>query len=29
LDAEMSNDERAAEEFDAQMAHVRTVAATS
>ena len=29
LDAEMANDERAAEEFDAQMTHVRTVAASS
>jgi len=29
LDAEMTNDERAAEEFDAQMAHVETVAASS
>jgi hypothetical protein len=29
LDAEMTNDERAAEEFDAQMAHVQSVAASS
>jgi hypothetical protein len=29
LDAEMTHDERAAEEFDAQMTHVRTVAASS
>jgi hypothetical protein len=29
LDAEMANDERAAEEFDAQMEHVRKVAASS
>jgi hypothetical protein len=29
LDAEMTNDERAAEELDAQMAHVQSVAASS
>jgi hypothetical protein len=28
LDAEMANDEAAAEDFDAQMAHVKTVAAS-